>query len=99
MKNLYGDEINEFQLEAQLQLLAPTSKSMGFDVDEFNVHKLTNLLQQLEASRKVMLVEVRHLGKLLLVMPATNAVSERSFFGFKENLDVATCSLPRRTTG
>ncbi len=56
---------------------------MGFDVDEFNVHNLTNLLQQLEASRKDMLGEVRQLRKLLLVMPATNAVSEQSFSALK----------------
>ncbi len=80
---MYGDEINEFQLETQLQLLAPTAKSMGFDVDEFNVHNFIDLLQQLEASRKDMLREVRHLRKLLLVIPATNAVSERSFSALK----------------
>ncbi len=62
---------------------------MGFDVDEFNVHNLTNRLQQLEASRKHMLGEVQHFGKLLLVMTAPNAVSERSFFGSKQNQNVS----------
>ena len=41
-----GDDVNTFQLEAQLSLLAPTARAMGFDVDSFNVHDLIKMFQQ-----------------------------------------------------
>ena len=40
-------------------------------------------LQFLDSSRRKLLTEISTLGKLLLVMPATNAVSERSFSALK----------------
>ena len=44
--SFYGDDVNTFQLEAQLSLLAPTARAMGFDVDSFNVHDLIKMFQQ-----------------------------------------------------
>eukprot|EP00112_Aurelia_sp_Birch-Aquarium-sp1_P011044 Seg2331.1 transcript_id=Seg2331.1/GoldUCD/mRNA.D3Y31 product="Zinc finger MYM-type protein 1" protein_id=Seg2331.1/GoldUCD/D3Y31 len=81
--SLYGNDVNMFQLEAQLPLLAPTARAMSFDIDGFNVYDLIKMLEQLEAPRKSALSEVVLLGKILLVMPATNAVSERSFSALK----------------
>ena len=40
-------------------------------------------MQSLDSSRRKLLSEISTLGKLLLVMPATNAVSERSFSTLK----------------
>ena len=51
--------------------------SFKIGISNCNIHDLTKLLQQLGASRKGMLAEVLLLGKILKVMPATNAVSER----------------------
>ena len=81
--SFYGDDVNTFQLEAQLSLLAPTAWAMGFDVDSFNVHDLIKMFQQLEESRISAMSEVLLLGKIFMVMPATNAVSERSFSALK----------------
>ena len=81
--SFYGDDVNTLQLEAQLSLLAPTARAMGFDVDSFNVHHLIKMFQQLEESRISAMSEVLLLCKIFMVMPATNAVSERSFSALK----------------
>ena len=81
--SFYANDINQFQLEAELPLLAPTARAMGFDIDNFNVHDLVKMFEQLEAPRKSALSEVVLLAKILLVMPATNAVSERPFSSLK----------------
>ena len=62
-------------------LLPQTAESVRFDGDtsEFDVNDLVTFLQSLDSSRRILLSEISTLGKLLLVMPATNAVSERSF--------------------
>ena len=56
---------------------------MQFDLQRFNVHDLIQFLQKLDDSRKVAMSEVIKLAKILLVMPATNAISERSFSALK----------------
>ena len=63
--------------------LPQTAESMGFDTSEFDVNNLLTFLQSLDSSRRKLLSEISTLGKLLLVMPATNAVSERSFSALK----------------
>ena len=60
-------------------LLPQTAESTGFDTSEFDVNYLVTFLQSLDSSRRKLLSELSTLGKLLLVMPATNTVSERSF--------------------
>ena len=66
-------------------LLPQTAESVRFDGDtsEFDVNDLVTFLQSLDSSRRKLLSEISTLGKLLLVMPATNAVSERSFSTLK----------------
>ena len=56
---------------------------MVFDVDSFNIHDLIKMFQQLEESRISAMSKVLLLGKIFMVMPATNAVSERSFSALK----------------
>ena len=56
---------------------------MGHEVEKFSVNDLVKLLQDFDNSRRLALSEVVKLGKLLLVIPATNAVSERSFSTLK----------------
>ena len=60
---------------------------MGFDIDSFNVHDLVKMFEQLEAPRKSALSKVALFPKILLVMPATNAVSERSFSSSNNRLN------------
>ena len=44
---------------------------------------MITFLQSLDSSRRKLLSEISTLGKLLLVMAASNAVSERSFSALK----------------
>ena len=60
------------------------AESMGFDTSEFDFNDLVTFLQSLDSSRRKLLSEISILGKLLLVMAATNAVSERSFSDLKQ---------------
>ena len=79
---MYSEELNSFKLKGLL-LLPQTAEPMGFDTSEFDVNDLVTFLKSLDSSRRKLLSEISTLGKLLLVMPATNAVGERSFSALK----------------
>ena len=57
---------------------------MGYDTFRFDIADLLDFFQSLENARKLLLSEICTLGKLMLVMPAANAVSERSFSALKQ---------------
>ena len=71
---VYGDtDLQQHKLEAQLFLLPEVVQAMGYDTSRFDIGN----------ARKLLLSEICTLGKLMLFMPATNAVSERSFSALK----------------
>ena len=70
-------------VEAQLFLLPEVVQAMGYDTSRFDIADLPSFFQSLGNARKLLLSEICNLGKLMLVMPATNAVSERSFSALK----------------
>ena len=81
---LYGvTDLQQYKLEAQLSLLPEVVQAMGYDTFRFDITDLLDFFQSLGNARKLLLSEIGTLGKLMLVMPATNAVSERSFSAFK----------------
>ena len=53
-------------------------QSMGYNTSRFDIADLVDFFQSLGNARKLLLSEICILGKLMLVMPATNAVSEHS---------------------
>ena len=57
---------------------------MGYDTSRFDTTDLLDFFQSLGNARKILLSEICTLGKLTLVMPATNAVSERAFSALKQ---------------
>ena len=76
----YSEDLDSFKLKGQLLLLPQTAESMGFGTSEFDVNDLVTFsVQSHHISRRKLLSEISTLAKLLLVMPATNAVGERSF--------------------
>ena len=75
----YSEDLDSFTLKGQLVFLLQTAESMGFDTSEFDVIDLVYFSQVLHISRRKPLSEISTLGKLLLVMTATNAVGEWSF--------------------
>ena len=75
---LYKDDFKRDELKAQLETLRYFPKST---ID--NVKELVEFVQSLRASTKCFVSQVIVLAKVLLVMPATNAVSEQSFSAMK----------------
>ena len=73
--DVYGSDLNGSNLQAQLEILSSNIES-GQIMDIVDVKKH---LQQLTSAEKTLLCEVILVMKLILVMPATNATSERSF--------------------
>ena len=82
MVKMYSEELDSYKLKGLL-LLPQTAEPMGFDTSEFDVNDLVTFLKSLDSSRRKLLSEISTLGKLLLIMPATNAVGERSFSTLK----------------
>ena len=80
---MYSKDLDSFKLKGQLLLLPRTAKSIGFDNSEFDINDLITFLQSLDSSHRKLLSKISTLRKLLLVIPATNAVSERSFSALK----------------
>ena len=76
-------DLQQNKLEAQLSLLPEVVQAMGYDTSQFDIADLLYFFQSLGNARKLLLSEICILGKLMLVMPATNAVSERSFSALK----------------
>ena len=79
---MYSEELDSYKLKGLL-LLPQTAEPMGFDTSEFDVNDLVTFLKSLDSSRRRLLSEISTLGKLLLIMSATNAVGERSFSTLK----------------
>ena len=81
---MHSEDLGSFKLKGQLLLLSQTAESVGFDTSKFHVNDLVTFLQSLDSSHRKLLSKSSTLGKLLFVMPATNAISERSFSALKQ---------------
>ena len=73
--DFYGEDICESRLRAQLETLASTFQ----DQDKTSLADVITFFRSSSSPKKVFLSEVGNILKLLLVMPAMNATSERSF--------------------
>ena len=73
----YKDDIDVSELSTQLEILG-TSFSEE-ERQKVTIHDVIKCLQSFSASQRLLLKQVCRVGRLLLVMPATNATSERSF--------------------
>ncbi len=71
---IYGDDFNGQSLQLQLQILVSTVPE-----DIHTIMEVLSYLKEMPASEKELINEVVKLAKLILVMPATNSTSERSF--------------------
>lgn len=74
----YGDDFSRDKLQSQLETFKSNFQCDGSDND-VHIGDIISYLQSLAPGGKKLLSEVVKLAKLLLVMPATNATSERSF--------------------
>ena len=73
--SFYESDLSKAQLEAQLPLLRPLCEG----TKEISIQDIVCILARLSSSERLAFSSVWTLMKLLLVMPATNASSERSF--------------------
>ena len=71
---VYGTDLNASDLKLQLEILSTNIADSVTDVVDTK-----NYLQQLSPAEKALLSQVILVMKLIFVMPATNASSERSF--------------------
>ena len=73
MSSFFNSDLHKFKLETQL-------KTLNHIVDEKHVKikDAITIILSLNASQKLLVSEVLKLVKLILTVPATNAVSERS---------------------
>ena len=74
----YKYDLDAFSLQAQLKLLPEFVKGSNLSLSE-----LINCFRTLPATKQSILAEAFKLMKLILVAPATNAISERSFSALK----------------
>ena len=80
--DFYKDDLDKFQLKTQLSLLPV---QFGRQNGKVSLEDIIKYLRNLNNAQKMFISQVTIVTKLLLVAPATNAVSERS------------CSALRRT--
>ena len=73
MKSLYDEDINYQNLEIQFQTIAPSVKV------DLSLGGIVSYLKTLSLAARSIYSEIVSLVELILVMPATNATSERSF--------------------
>ena len=73
VKSLYDKDLNYQNLEIQFQTIAPSVK------DDLSLGGIFNYLKTLSSAARSIYSEILTLVELILVMPATNATSERSF--------------------
>ena len=71
----YGSDFAIDALLAQLHLLHTNYPLEG----NISVHDIIKIVKDMSAAEKAIFVEVLKLVRLLLVIPATNAISERLF--------------------
>ena len=91
---MYKDDFNEFSLQTQLKFLPSIAQDAGYRVGEINIADALRIFRSLEVNKRLLLSEVLILAKLVIVSPATNAVSERRFSALKR-----LKSYLRSTTG
>ena len=76
----YKDDLNKHQLQSQLPLLQLlVNDKLKSEDCELSIHFIVSTLSDLSIAQRGAFSEVFTVMKLLLVMPATNATSERSF--------------------
>ena len=74
--NFYGEDFNAQELQAHLDVM---SCNIPSDRGVHDLRSILSYLKELSESQRILVSQVCKLASLILVMPATNATSERSF--------------------
>ena len=73
MSSFFSSDLHKFKLETQLKTL-----THDFDEKQVGIKDVITIITSLNASEKLLVSEAFKLVKLILALPITNAVSERS---------------------
>ena len=77
--SFYGDDVNEVELTTQLQILS-AKFAKDFQPDSpYTLKMVLSFLRDLSAGQRIFYKQVCNVARLVIVMPSTNAASERSF--------------------
>ena len=79
MCDFYGQDLNEADLESQLKVLKTLYDEKTESGDHPSIRSLKEVLQSLSPAQRGIVSMVCKAFQLLLVIPATNSTSERSF--------------------
>ena len=79
----FYNEINQFDAKTHLAVFSEMMKSADIERTETTPGDIIKYLQKLPRTYKLLISEVIKIAKIMLVMPATNALSERSFSALK----------------
>ena len=79
----FYNEINQFDAKTHLAVFSEMMKSADIERTETTLGNIIKYLQKLPRTYKLLISEVIKIAKIMLVMPATNALSERSFSALK----------------
>lgn len=80
MLAIYKDDLSRQELDSQLPLLKPLCEVVFKELGEnFSFHDTVKVLSGLSVAERAEFSGVLKVLKLLLVLPATNVTSERSF--------------------
>ena len=80
---MYGDELDIYAMRTQSKLLPGLAASQGIDPSKIGFKESLNVMRNLSKPSRIIISEVYKLAKLIVVAPATNATSERSFSSMK----------------
>ena len=78
LSSLFNSDLHKFKLETQLKTLIHI-----VDEKEVGTKDASTIISLLNASQKLLVSEVLQLVKLILTVPATNTVGERSCSTFR----------------
>ena len=88
---VYGDDLNITTLTTQLESL-----KVNFSSDEHSIEDITKTLKKFSVDFRECFSQVIIVLKILLVMPATTAVSERSISNLRRNKDWLRTSMTQK---
>ena len=80
---IYRDDVNDYLLKTQLSLFLQVASNLNYDVEKINISDIMALFRCLTPAKQQFLSEAVKLGKILIVAPAANTTSERSFSALK----------------
>ena len=80
---IYRDDVNDYLLKTQLSLFPQPASNLNYDVEMIKVSNIIALCRCLTPAKQQFLSEVVKLRKILIVAPAANTISERSFSALK----------------